>query len=66
MCDVVICKFLAAELCFSKTNYKDISEGLVSQRISHSSAPSNTMLLGLQKAIKGATCFCIPSASTAG
>lgn len=28
--------------------------------------PSNCMLPGLQKAIKGATCFCVPSASTAG
>lgn len=59
-------KFLAAELYFSKTNYKDTSECLVSQRTSHSSAPSHAMLLGLQKAIKGATCFCIPSVCTVG
>lgn len=57
---------LATDLYFTKTNYKDVGECLVSQRTSHISAPSHTMLLGLQKAIKGATCFCIPPASTVG
>lgn len=44
-----------------KTNYEDSGECLSPQRTSNVSAPSGAaLLLGLQKAIKGATCFSVP------